>query len=221
MGIADRKQKPLKNVKRPGMVIRCVRDAVVLAMIVMCVAGCGSSAPADPYVIKIGDKEIRTGETTVQELADAGYDFSDLSGRERVYGDDFSSEWVYTQVYDLTSETEAKTVYPSITVVKDGQQAALITICNESKDNAPLSDCKITSVTVYEYCWEVEKVSVEEISFEDLSSDALTEIFGEPKKISDNKDKYTWERGLYTLELEYQDDGTVRSIGVNFNEFAS
>lgn len=136
-------------------------------------------------------------------------------------GDDFSFEWVYTQVYDLTSETEARTVYPAITVLKDGQQVALISICNESKDNSPLSDCKITSVTVYEYYWEVEKVSFEEISFENLSSDVLTEILGEPKKISDNKDKYTWERGLYTLELKYQDNGTVESIGVDFNEFAS
>lgn len=81
--------------------------------------------------------------------------------------------------------------------------------------------CQITSVTVYEYYWEVEKVSFEEISFEDLSSDGLTEILGEPKKISDNKDKYTWERGLYTLELKYQDDGTIESVRINFNEFAS
>lgn len=121
----------------------------------------------------------------------------------------------------MTLETEARTVYPAITVLKDGQQVALISICNESKDNAPLSDCKITSVTVYEYYWEVEKVSFEEISFEDLSSDGLTEILGEPKKISDNKDKCTWERGLYTFELKYQDDGMVESIGVDFNEFAS
>lgn len=221
MKIAVGKQKPLKNVKRSGMVTRCVRNVVVLVMIMMCVAGCGLSVSTDPYVIKIGDKEIKTGETTVQELADAGYDFSDLSGRERIFGDDFSSEWVYTQVYDLTSETEARTVYSAITVLKDGQQVALISICNESKDNAPLSDCKITSVTVYEYYWEVEKVSFEEISFEDLLFDGLTEILGEPKKISDNKDKYTWERGLYTLELKYQDDGTIESVRINFNEFAS
>ena len=77
------------------------------------------------------------------------------------------------------------------------------------------------SVTVYEYCWELEKVSFEEISFENLSSDALVEMLGEPKKISDNKDKYTWERGLYTFDLKYQEDGTVESIRVNFNEFAS
>lgn len=221
MRIADRKQKFLKNVKSSRMVTRCVRNIVVLVMIMICVTGCGLSTSPAPYVIKIGDKEIKTGETTVQELADVGYDFSDLSGRERVFGDDFSSKWVYTQVYDLTSETEARTVYPAITVVKDGQQAALISICNESKDNAPLSDCKITSFTVYEDDLEVEKVSFEGISFEDLSSDALIEILGEPKKISDNKDKYTWERGLYTLELKYQDDGTIESIRVNFNEFAS
>lgn len=221
MIIAVRMQKPLKNVKRSGMVTRFVRNAAVLVIIMMCVTGCGSSTSAEPYIIKIGDKEIKTGKTTVQELADEGYDFSDLSGRERIWGDDFSSEWIYTQVYDLTSETEARTVYPAITVVKDGQQVALISICNESKYNAPLSDCKITSFTVYEYCWEVDKVSFEEISFENLSSDALVEMLGEPKKISDNKDKYTWERGLYTFELKYQDDGTVESIGVDFNEFAS
>lgn len=221
MKIAVKMQKTLKNVKRSGMVTRFVRNAAVLVIIMLCVTGCSSSTPAEPYVIKIGDKEIKTGETTVQELADEGYDFSDLSGREMVLGDDFSSEWVYTQVYDLTSETEARTVYPAITVVKDGQEVALISICNESKENAPLSNCKITSVTVYEYCWELEKVSFEEISFENLSSDALVEMLGEPKKISDNKDKYTWERGLYTFDLKYQEDGTVESIRVNFNEFAS
>lgn len=218
MIMAEKKQL---FVKRKEKVAKYFLKALVLVMTMMCMTGCGLFTSADPYVIKIGDKEIKTGETTVQELADAGYDFSDLSGRERVFGDDFSSEWVYTQVYDLTSETEARTVYSAITVVKDGQQVALITICNESKDNAPLSDCKITSVTVYENYWEVEKVSFEGISFADLSSDALVEILGEPKKISDNKDKYTWERGLYTFELEYQEDGTVDSVKVNFNEFAS
>lgn len=40
----------------------------------------------------------------------------------------------------MTLETEARTVYPAITVLKDGQQVALISNCNESKGNAPLSD---------------------------------------------------------------------------------
>lgn len=210
-------------VNRRGELVQYLRKAMMLmiGMTMMCLTGCGSTTLAEPYVMKIGDKEIKTGETTVQELSDAGYDLSDLSGRERVFGDDFSSEWIYTQVYDLTSETEARTVYPSITVVKDGQQVALISICNESKDNAPLSECRITSVIVYENYWEVEKVSFEGISFENISSDALTEILGEPKKVSDNEDKYTWERGLYSLELEYQEDGTLESVRVNFNEFAS
>lgn len=199
--------------------------ALVLGMVMLGLTACGSSEaaaePASPYAVKIGDKEVKPGETTVQELADAGYDFSDLSGREMSYDENGELTILFTQVFDLSSETEALTVYPSVTVVKDSQQAALISVCNESEENAPLSECIISSVTVYSNYWEADKAAFEGIAMESISDEALTEVIGEPKRVSDNKDKYTWERGLYTLELKYREDGTIESVRSNFNEFAS
>ena len=196
---------------------------LLLGMAVMCLAGCSSSSksPAEPYVVKIGDMEVKTGETTLQELADAGYEISDSNGREMMYDDEGNLEMLYTQVYDLTSETEARTVYSAIAVVKDLQQVAIISICNDAEENAPLSECKVTTVTIYSNYWEMEKASFEGVSMENMSSDALTEVLGEPTRVSESQDKYTWERGLYTLELNYQEDGSVDNVRSSFNAFAS
>lgn len=214
----------MRRVKRKRKRYFGIAAVLALGMALMCLTACGSSgasADAEPYPVMIGDVEIRPGETTVQALADAGYELSDLSGREMTYDEDGNLTMLYTLVYDLTAEADGMTVYSAITVVKDCRSVALISICNETEDAAPLTECVVTTVTVYSDSWEIDKISIGGIALEGISGDALTEVLGEPGSVSESKDKYTWKNGLYTLELTYQEDGTLDNIRSNFNEFAS
>ena len=192
---------------------------LTVSMLMVYLTACGSSDHGTPHVMMLGDIEIKPGETTIQELADAGYEFSDNSSVEMVPEDEgFGYTWVYTQVYDLNAKAEARTLYSSVVVLKDGEVAALISIYNEGEKEITLAQCKISYITVYITYFEADKVAVEGITWDKLSAEALTEVLGEVTRSTDDK-VYVWENGWYSLILRYQEDGTIESIETNFNAF--
>ena len=192
---------------------------LTVSMLMVYLTACGSSDHGTPHVMMLGDIEIKPGETTIQELADAGYEFSDNSSVEMVPEDEgFGYTWVYTQVYDLNAKAEARTLYSSVVVLKDGEVAAMISIYNEGEKEITLAQCKISYITVYITYFEADKVAVEGITWDKLSAEALTEVLGEVTRSTDDK-VYVWENGWYSLILRYQEDGTIESIETNFNAF--
>ena len=192
--------------------------AVVLAAMIMCLSGCGDSG--EPYAVTFGELQIRPGVTTMQEAEDAGYGFNDLMGGTVVRGEDGSGAFtVYTQVLDLNAEAEANTVYTGLVMIKDGKRVAIITIVNESAQKAPLKECIISSATVSFDDYEVEKFAIEGMAFDDISEETLVEVLGKADKTPNYGFEYSWERGAYSLDLKYQEDGSLESVRSDYNEF--
>lgn len=191
--------------------------AVVLAVMIMCLSGCGGSG--EPYAVTVGEIQIKPGVTTMQEAEDAGYGFNDLMGGTVVRGEDGLAYTVYTQILDLNAEAEANTIYTGLVMIKDEKRVATISIVNRSAKNAPLKECVISTVTVSFDDYEVEKAAVEGVTFGNVSGETLTEVLGNAKKTPNYGCEYSWERGKYSLDLSYQEDGSLESVRSNCNEF--
>lgn len=193
--------------------------ATVLLLVGM-LAGCGAddngSVVEDsggPYVVTLDGVKIKPGQMTVQALADLGYEFSDSSGRELVIDENGGSTMVYANVYDLTYEAEAMTLYSLVDLLKDGEKVAGLSIVNDTESEIPLSDCTIVTVNVYTNDTDYEKVSIEGVAFSDLSADSLKGALGEPQ--TDTESKTEWKRGDYSLQVEYE-NGKVSNIRSNY-----
>lgn len=178
-------------------------------------AGCGSGK-GEPYVVTMSGVEVKPGQTTVQELADAGYEFTDLGGRSLMPVEDENGNkiYLYESVYDLTSEAEAKTEYSMIIMVKDGEQAASVSLINESSESVPVSECIISYMTIDIEYKDADKIMVEGVSFDQLSVDKLIELLGKQSgKLNDSTTR--WQRGDYSLNLEISEDGGPKKISVS------
>ncbi len=174
------------------------------------------SAFDKPYLIMLGDVEVRPGKTSIQDLADAGYGLSDIGGRKIVQNGEEVS-FVYSELYDLSVKADGNTVYTSITLVKDGQCAALISALNRRSMEAPLAECKVESVCVYEDYYEADAVAVEGVKLTGLTAEDLTEVLGKPE--GESSDYYTWKRGGYYLIVEYREDGTFDNFRLECSNF--
>ena len=170
----------------------------------------------DPYVIYFGNVEVRPGRTRVRNLAVAGYDLSDLSIGS---GDGDESSCVYSEVYDLNAKADKRTVYTSITLVKDGRCVAVVSVVNEKNTEIPLAECKIGGVAVRPDYYESGSVSLEGISFDQLSAQTLTKALGKPRKVSEDGETYTWERGVHRITLKCEKDGSLEILKTEYSKF--
>lgn len=165
-----------------------------------------------PYVIVMDGLEVTPGKTTVQDLANAGYDLSDMSVRIMASDQDENGNMVfyYREVYDLQSEADARTLYDSLVLVKDEQQAASVSIINDGPSAIPLSKCIVSDISIYNDYIDADKVTVEGVSFSQLTEEKLTELFGKVERSYDNTT--VWEKGNYNFYLWTTEEGTVRGI---------
>lgn len=193
-----------KNIGKGGIKAVCIAWCFLLAGIL---SGCAGSGK--PYAVVLNGVEILPGETTVQELSDLGFELSDFSGRQMVRDGEGGTTFVYANVYDLTSEAEAMTVYPGIYLLKEGEKIASLSIANDTKSGISLLKCKIVTVTVDIDDYDYEKAEVEGVSFTSLSAKTLAEALSKPKTDTDSKTE--WRRGDYTLTVEYE-NGEVSSL---------
>ena len=165
-----------------------------------------------PYVIVMDGLEVTPGKTTVQDLADAGYELSDMSGKVMMNerGENGEIVYRYQNVYDLTAEADARTLYDSLVLVKEEQQAASISIINDGPSAIPLSKCIVSDISIYNDYIDADKVTVEGVSFSQLTEEKLTELFGKVERSYDNTT--VWEKGNYNFYLWTTEEGTVRGI---------
>lgn len=213
MKTTEKKQLP---VKRREELVRYLRKAMMLmiGMTMMCLTGCGSS---EPYPVTLTSAEVIPGETTAQDLADAGYDFAYILGGKTVVTEEGSAT-VFNMVYDLSSEIEGNTINIGNVLVKEGQKVAGVTIVNRNSQAKPLSECIISDITVDVDCAETENVMIEGVAFKELSVEKLTEILGKPDIAYDTGDYYKWERGKYSIDISLNEDGSLDEVGSNHNE---
>lgn len=166
-----------------------------------------------PYAIVMDGLEIIPGKTTVQELADAGYELSDSSARIMASEKDENGNTVflYRDVYDLSSQAESRTLYSSLVLVKGEVQAAEISIINNGASAIPLSQCLVSEVTIRNSFVDADKVTVEGTAFPQLTEEKITDAFGKKERMF-NATTSIWERGQYYFSLDIAEDGTVKKL---------
>lgn len=168
-----------------------------------------------PYVIVMDGLEITPGTTTVQDLADAGYELTDMTGKVMLNerGENGEIVYRYRNVYDLTSEAEARTLYSMLILVKDEEQAAGVSIINNGTSAIPLSQCIISDIYIYSDYIDADKVTVEGTPLPQLTEEMLTELFGKQDRNYDNT--IGWNKGKYYFDLGVEEDGTVKYISTS------
>ena len=168
-----------------------------------------------PYVIVMDGLEITPGTTTVQDLADAGYALTDMSGKVMLNerGENGEIVYRYRNVYDLTAEAEARTLYSMLILVKEEEQAAGISIINNGTSAIPLSQCIVSDIYIYSNYIDADKVTVEGTPLPQLTEEKLTELFGKQDRNYDNT--IGWNKGKYYFDLGVEEDGTVKYISTS------
>ena len=168
-----------------------------------------------PYVIVMDGLEITPGTTTVQDLADAGYALTDMSGKVMLNerGENGEIVYRYRNVYDLTAEAEARTLYSMLILVKEEEQAAGISIINNGASAIPLSQCIVSDIYIYSDYIDADKVTVEGTPLPQLTEEMLTELFGKQDRNYDNT--IGWNKGKYYFDLGVEEDGTVKYISTS------
>ena len=169
-----------------------------------------------PYVIVMDGLEITPGKTTVQDLADAGYELSDSSSKIMASekDEDGNTVFFYRDFYDLDAEADARTLYDSIVLVKGEYPAADISIINNGGNSIPLSKCIVSEITIRNTYADADKATVEGTSFPQLTEEKITEVFGKKERMF-NDTTTIWERGNYYFSLEIEEDGTVKKFTTN------
>lgn len=173
--------------------------------------------------VQVGGFEVIPGETTVQDIADQGFDISDYTSRStQVVGDSVVSG--YTEMIDIASPVEGRSYYNGLKMVKEGQAYASLSVVNESKVGNTLASCKVRSVKVYDSDEDAENAVLEGIPMKDLTVKALTEKIGEAEVsegVDDAGEKRitsTWEKEVFSLEVVTDEAGKVFSFTSSYEK---
>lgn len=223
MKVIDKEQERIEKEKTPQAKRLKLLRTIVTAVILVIFAAflyLSSHHPmfiGTPHVVTVGGFAVEPGKTTVRELEAAGFYLSDYTMMStEIYDTEVISG--YLEAYDLSSSVEKQSYYDMLTLVKDGQRYAGLSVVNESVKSAALADCKIRSIIIYATDEESEIASIDGVSMAQLTQAALTAAAGEPASISDSTasdEKLTvakWEKGNYFMELSMKEDGTVYSF---------
>lgn len=214
----NNENKKSQAVNKPAEILKVT---LILALCAIALLGLYfiSTSPliaGKPYELEISGYTVQPGKTTVAELSEAGFSFSDFSSN-------------YKEIYDVNTMVASKTKYQLVSLLKEGKLLADITIINESSSSKPLLNCLISEVTFnlekpYD---DLDKVNLKGISLTDLTPDKMSEAMGKKGTAADYKSysdtsptgtSYTWSKGKYALEIVISTDGNLMSIKSNYNK---
>lgn len=168
----------------------------------------GTDAGGKPYPIHVENITIIPGETTVQELLQAGYDLSDYEHGEFI--SDLGGHY-YSEVIDPTAEADSHSYYPLI-LVKDGFAYAQVTICNANDwTKKPLPECVVSKLEVMSFHENSDQAAVLDIPFAEVTKEAVSESLGAEPEKSDSG-RCVWKKGKYSLTFEAGDGESGRKI---------
>ncbi|MBD5393552.1 MAG: hypothetical protein HDR71_04630 [Lachnospiraceae bacterium] len=211
------KEKSLKEnmeVKWAGYIRKLA--ALMLGMAMIGLTACGS---AEPYKLVLGSGvEVTPGTTTVQEMADAGYEFKNAIGMPGLTEDGNVETSFNTKAYDIDMEVEGNTIYLGTALVKDGKKIANVSIVNRSLSEKPLAECIICDIEVGTDFEGAMDAVINGMAFGDISKDSLTEALGKPDIAYKTGDYCKWEKGKYSIDIYMNDDGSTDRVGVGYNE---
>lgn len=206
-------QKPQTGQSNKKLIIFLVATGVAFAVFLY-VFTHATFATGKPYSVDVDGTTILPGKTTVQELADAGFNLSDYSV-------------LYKQAYDLSAEADARTNYLQIALVKDAKIYAHLEVMNKDASPKPLSACIVSNVnftTTYDYQND-DKIAVNGVSLKDITPDKMIEASGKPFEVSDYKSydesrtgtEHVWKFHAYEMHVITLDDGSLYQVSSVFD----
>lgn len=160
-----------------------------------------------PYIIQMAGITIEPGKTTVQELADSGFEIADGILKQKV------------EYYDISSPVIGKSYTELLALMKGGERYATIVVVNEDSRKQPLAQCTVREIAIDVYDEAAETTILDGVKFSELTADLFTASRGKPY------DNYTggsettitvWEDAHYSLQLETATDGTTHRIQVRY-----
>lgn len=174
-----------------------------------------------PHNMTIDGVTITPGVTTLGDLADAGFQFTDYSQRAlNTSGNQV--ETYYKQFYDITESADARTVYSEIYMIKDNKHYGSVDVVNESGSAVPLSECMVRETAVNKNHYLSEKATIDGIAFSDISLDSAKKLFGESVKESPNlsgkNTDYTWKKGNYSAQITVTSEGILDGISSKYDK---
>ena len=219
MKVVDKEQERIEYEKSPAAKRKSWLELLAALVFFLVCAGLYRVLPhieiggGKPYVIVMDGLEITPGKTTVQDLADAGYELSDTSAKIMASEKDENGNtmFFYRDVYDLEAEAEPRTLYASLVLVKGETQAAEVSVINDRGSAIPLSQCIVSEVLVRDRFTDADKVTVEGTPFAQLTEEKVTEWFGKKERVF-NTTTLIWEKGNYYFSVEIDEDGTVKKL---------
>lgn len=228
MNTADKEQhtkKPISEKEKKARV-RAALVFVVLGILIVAMLYLADHHPAftgTPFTVTAGGCTIKPGETTVQELADAGFTFTNFNSLKTPV---FNGKTVggAPDSLSLSENVKAKSYYDLIQLRKDGELYATLSVVNESSSSKTLADCKIRSISVYSSYEDAGNSSVAGIPMDQLSVETLKAAAGEPESsrddnLSDEKKVVTiWKNIRYSMELSVSEDGSVYSFTSKYSK---
>lgn len=162
----------------------------------------------EPYPIRVENVTVIPGETTVQELLQAGYDLSDYEHGEFI--SDLGGHY-YSEVIDPTAEADSHSYYPLI-LVKDGFAYAQVTIYNANDwTKKLLPECVVSKLEVMSFHENSDQAAVLDIPFAEVTKEAVSESLGAEPEKSDSG-RCVWKKGKYSLTFEAGDGESGRKI---------
>lgn len=168
-----------------------VLDALIIIALFVIVKGMFIGDPASPYVVTVGDLEIIPGETTGEDIANAGF----------LLYDDYNDT-----PYDTQLDSQD---FESFSIKKDGEYYGSVFLRNLESDRAvTLRECYVTDVLVNKIYGHA---SYGGIAIEDLTKDILIDLVGQkPKQESSTFVKWSCGNMLlsYSLKFSWSSSGT-------------
>ena len=162
----------------------------------------------EPYPIHVENITVIPGETTVEDILQAGYDLSDSEHGEWMYD---VGGFYYSEVIDSTAEADPHSYY-NLVLVKEGIDYARITIYNsEEWKSKPLPECRVSKIEVAAFYEESDQATVLGISLSEVTQEAISEQLGAEPEISDSG-RCVWKKGKYSLTLNPDDSTSGRTI---------
>lgn len=161
----------------------------------------------EPYPISVENITVIPGETTVQELAQAGYGLADPESREWVM-ENYTGYFYNSEEIDLTAEVEANSYY-YVYLVKDGRTYAYLTIYNSGRSK-PVTECKISSFRVASFDVNSDQAMILDIPFPEATEEAISERLGIEPKVSEYRT--LWKKGKYSVIYEPAEEGDGKAI---------
>ncbi len=164
----------------------------------------------EPCPISVENITVIPGETTVQELIQAGYGLSDTENKEWVM-ENYSGYFYYPEIVDPTAEADSKSYYYMV-LVKDGLSYGKVVIYNDAEWQAkPVTECKVSALEVASYDEASNQAMILDIPLLEATEEAISERLQLEPEVSDSG-QCMWKKGRYSVTLRPHEEGDGRTI---------